>query len=144
MSLFRSALITLVALIVLVLLATAASLPAQSSATLPLPDAPGFSAPAENPRYFRVNLSDAPTSAGKDPFAPQRTTTLFPTVRARARYASPEAVAEQLPLVAAARGVDQALIVQLVQRYTERTPLGPFSHPGVNIPMLNLALDALQ
>jgi K+-transporting ATPase ATPase C chain len=59
-------------------------------------------------------------------------------------HISPEAAALQIERIATARGVDAALIRDLVAHYTESPQLGVFGQPRVNVLLLNLALDALS
>lgn len=101
-------------------------------------------AAARNPRYFyAASASDALPPASRNLLAPRRSTLLYPVVRTRARYATPEAVMEQLPAIARTRGIAESTVRHLVELHVEYAPLGPLSTPGVNIPLLNLALDAL-
>jgi potassium-transporting ATPase KdpC subunit len=55
---------------------------------------------------------------------------------------SPAAAEYQLRRVAAARGLDPALVRQLVQRHTRPRQWGILGEAGVNVLTLNLALDA--
>jgi len=57
---------------------------------------------------------------------------------------SPQAVAWQIPRVAAARGLSTAQVAQLVVKHTHKPLLSFTGEPGVNIVELNLALDAYK
>lgn len=47
----------------------------------------------------------------------------------------------QAPRVAAARGLDVELVLDLVDEHLDRRPLGLLGEPGVNVLLLNLAVD---
>jgi len=57
---------------------------------------------------------------------------------------SPQAVAWQIPRVAAARNLSTAQVAQLVAKHTHKPLLSFTGEPGVNIVELNLALDAYK
>jgi len=57
---------------------------------------------------------------------------------------SPAYAALQVPRVARARGLSQAAVRALVQKYTSRRDLGVFGESRVNVLALNLALDKLK
>jgi K+-transporting ATPase ATPase C chain len=50
----------------------------------------------------------------------------------------------QLPRVARARGMSEAVLSDLIAKYTESGVFGFLGEPGVNVLLLNLALDAIQ
>lgn len=57
---------------------------------------------------------------------------------------SPAYAALQVPRVARARGLSQAIVRTLVARFTTGRDLGVFGEPRVNVLLLNLALDHLK
>lgn len=59
-------------------------------------------------------------------------------------HISPENAARQLRRVAAARGLPEARLVDLVARHTEGREFGLLGEPRVNVLRLNLDLDALR
>ncbi len=59
-------------------------------------------------------------------------------------HISPEAAAIQIDRVATARGVDRAVVVDLVARYTEAPQLVILGQTRVNVLLLNLALADLE
>ena len=57
-------------------------------------------------------------------------------------HISPEFAALQVPRIASARQIDEAIVRDLLQRYIEQPFLGIFGEPRVNVLALNMALDA--
>jgi K+-transporting ATPase ATPase C chain len=58
-------------------------------------------------------------------------------------HISPANAALQAPRVARERNLAQSEVKRLVERYTDRPDLGIFGEAGVNVLLLNLALDRL-
>jgi len=58
-------------------------------------------------------------------------------------HISPANAALQVPRVAAARGVTEAKVRELLARHTEGRQFGFFGEPRVNVLLLNIALDSL-
>ena len=56
-------------------------------------------------------------------------------------YISPQNAAIQVNRVATARGISAATVDALVQKYTFGRQLGFLGEPGVNVLLLNIALD---
>lgn len=50
----------------------------------------------------------------------------------------------QVRRVASARGLDEAEVTSLIEKYTEGHQFGIFGEPRVNVLLLNLALDGIQ
>lgn len=59
-------------------------------------------------------------------------------------HISPAAAAYQLDRVARARGLEVAVVKQLIDRHTQGRDLGVLGEPRVNVLELNLALDNLK
>jgi K+-transporting ATPase ATPase C chain len=57
-------------------------------------------------------------------------------------HISPANAALQAPRVAAARGLDVAVVLELVGEHTDRRPLGVLGDDAVNVLDLNIALEA--
>lgn len=57
-------------------------------------------------------------------------------------HISPANAALQAPRVAAARGLDVEVVLELVDEHTDRRPLGVLGDDAVNVLDLNIALDA--
>jgi K+-transporting ATPase ATPase C chain len=55
-----------------------------------------------------------------------------------------KAVLLQIPRVAKVRGLDESIIRDLVNRYTEKPLFGIFGQPMVNVLKLNIALDSFK
>lgn len=59
-------------------------------------------------------------------------------------HISPAGARVQIARVASARGLPEADVARLVQRYTEAPFLGILGEPGVNVLRVNLALDEMK
>ena len=59
-------------------------------------------------------------------------------------HISPASAELQVPRVARERGVDEGQVRDLVEEHTDGRTLGVLGEPGVNVVLLNLALDELQ
>ena len=58
-------------------------------------------------------------------------------------HISPENAELQAPRVADARKIPQEKVLELIRQFTDRPNLGFLGDPGVNVLMLNIALDKL-
>jgi len=57
-------------------------------------------------------------------------------------HISPQYAHLQLPRVAAARGMTEAQVREILVAHTDRPPLGVLGEPRINVLLLNMALDA--